>query len=767
MPVERPTFHESWYRVADLHPRLRNTVQISRQHFRGQPWHVVQDHSNNAFFRLAEPAYRFVGLLDGKRTVGEAWTLANEQLGDEAPTQGEAIQLLGQLYTSNLLMAEVPADTHTLFARYKKRKQREIAGYFMNIMFARLPIFDPDRFLNRWLPLLGWIFSPVGLVVWLVLVGVGVYSVGQYPGWADKIRSPANGLLSPDNLILLYVAFACIKACHEMGHAISCKKFGKQSGTGGEVHIIGIMFLVFTPIPYVDASSSWALTNKWHRAIVGAAGMWVELAIAAIAAVVWTNTADGAVLHNFAYNVMFVAGFSTLAFNANPLLRYDGYYILSDLLEIPNLAQRGNEYIYYLVKRYVWNVRFARNPAHGRSERVYLFVYAIASFCMRMFVTISIMFYLTAVLNGVLIILATGMAIAGLITWAVVPVARYIHYVTTNGELYRVRARAVLTSAAAVAAAVVTIGVIHFPDRARAQGVVEPATDGAKEIYIEGEGPVVTVQPEPHAPQGLDTIAERLAMPYALKGDTIMVVDDHVLRSEKSEITTRIELWEIQRRAARTKGDTNAEQLAESTLAILQENQRDLDRQLASLTVKAPLNGVFIAPTLRTKRAAYLKKNDDLGLVADLHHLIIRAAITNDLSATLSGELKDPTKRKVQIRVAGRPDILFTGDIFAFAPAGSKQLPSPALGYQVGGTLNTAPNDQHGTTATEHFFEVRIDHLTLQEAPPEVREMFKNTSDIPLLPGQRVVVRFEMAPKPLAVQGWTKLRQVFQKRFQL
>ena len=182
--IERLTFHESWYRVAELHPRLRTTVQISRQHFRGQPWHVVQDHTNNAFFRLAEPAYRFVGLLDGRRTVADAWKMTNEQLGDDAPTQGEAIQLLGQLYTANLLQAEVTADTHSLFQRYKKRRQREVTSYLMNILFARLPIFDPDAFLERWLPVFGWIFSPVGFFVWIILIGFGIHVHRRRPGMA-------------------------------------------------------------------------------------------------------------------------------------------------------------------------------------------------------------------------------------------------------------------------------------------------------------------------------------------------------------------------------------------------------------------------------------------------------------------------------------------------------------------------------------------------------------------------------------------------------
>jgi len=763
LPVERPTFHESWYRVADLHPRLRSTVQISRQHFRGLPWHVIQDHSNNAFFRLAEPAYRFIGLLDGKRTVGEAWTLSNEQLGDEAPTQGEAIQLLGQLYTSNLLQAEVPADTHTLFARYKKRKQREIASYFMNIMFARIPIFDPDAFLNKWLSLVGWIFSPVGAVIWVAIIALGVWFIAQVPNWPFEITKRANNMLSPDNLLLLYVAFAMIKACHEMGHAISCKKFGKQSGTGGEVHIIGIMFLVFTPIPYVDASSSWALTNKWHRAIVGAAGMWVELAIASVAAMVWANSSDSSVIHNFAYNIMFVAGFSTIVFNANPLLRYDGYYILSDLLEIPNLAQRGKEYIYYLVKRYAWNVRFARNPAHTPAEKFWLFIYAIASFIMRIFVTLSIMFYLTSVLNGTLIILAAGMTIAGLITWAVVPVGKFIHYLATDGELQRVRPRAVLSSGLVIAALLVTLGGVRFPDRARVQGVVEPDTGNLKELYSGGDGLVQTLNMEPHAAKGNDILIERLAMPYTLKGDTLMQLENPDLQKRQlGQLQAELKRLRVQLNKTYSD-DPRAAPLVQSQVASVEELIRMKQEQIDNLTLKSPLTGVLITPDMDIKRFGYVKRSDRIGLVADLHHLIIRAATTNDLAATLYGE----GKRHVEIRVQGRADILLTGDIFDFAPAGSKQLPSPALGYQMGGELNTAPDDQHGTKTTENFFEVRIGNLKLVSAPPDIALKYDNTSDVPLLPGQRVVVRFDMPPKPLAVQAWTKLRQVFQKRFQM
>jgi putative peptide zinc metalloprotease protein len=764
--IERPTFHESWYRVEGLHPRLRTTVQISRQHFRGQPWHVVQDHTNNAFFRLAEPAYRFVGMLDGRRSVADAWKLVNEQLGDDAPTQGEAIQLLGQLYTANLLQAEVPADAHTLFARYKKRRNREVSSYLMNIMFARVPIVDPDAFLERWIKLLGWIFAPAGFVVWMILLCLGIYAIAQLPEWPSRLMKSAGNVLDPENLIWLYVAFAVIKACHEMGHAISCKKFGRQSGTGGEVHIIGIMLLVFTPVPYVDASSSWALTNKWHRAIVGAAGMWVELGIASVAARVWANSNESggyAWVHAFAYNVMFVASFSTVVFNANPLLRYDGYYILSDLLEIPNLAQRANDYIYYLVKRYVWNVRFARNPAYSTAEQGWLFWYAIASFLMRTLVSFSIMFYLASVLNGALIVLATAMAIAGIVTWVLVPVGKFVHYLATSGELSRVRTRAVATTLLFAGALFVAVGVIRVPHRVRAQGVIEPAE--MQELFAGMDGFVQTVPTlESHSMAQTSTQpGDILAMPMVKKGALLVGEESPQLAAQKASlVAVRVEKM-VERNVAAQNKDLGKAKLLDDQIDSLDEQIGQLDDQINDLQLKSPITGVFVAPEMESKQYAYLKRGDRVGLVADLHHLIVRAAATNELG----GPLENEASRRVEIRVNGRPDILLTGTITRAVPSGTNELPSPALGYQVGGEFNTAPDDRNGTKTVENFFEIRIDALTLEKGPAPMMAAYAKTHVVPLYAGQRVVVRFDLKDKPIAAQLWTALLQLFQKKFKI
>ena len=222
MAVQRPTFSENWYRVAQLKPALRTVVQTYRQNYRGRMWHVLRDPSNNQFFRLDDAGYHFIGMLDGNRSVAQVWEACNQQLGDSAPTQGEAIQLLGQLFTSNLLQCEMTADSQSMFERYRKRIRREIGGYLMNLLFMRIPLFDPERILQRWVGLFRWCFSPVGMLAWLALLGI---AVSQITGQWSQLSAGADPqlMLRPENLLLLYLGFGIIKVIHEFGHG-----FGQQ-----------------------------------------------------------------------------------------------------------------------------------------------------------------------------------------------------------------------------------------------------------------------------------------------------------------------------------------------------------------------------------------------------------------------------------------------------------------------------------------------------------------------------------------------------------
>ena len=728
MPIDRPTFSESWYRVAGLRPRLRSTVQVYRQHFRGRMWHVLQDPTNNQFYRLNPAAYQFMAMLDGRRTVAEVWRICNEQLGDEAPTQGEAIQLLGQLYTSNLLAAELPPDAEGLLHRYRKRRVREVQGYVMNLLFIRIPLIDPDRFLDRWVNIFGQVFTKYGLALWLVLISVGLYFLA---GRTGELASRASNVFNPANLPFLYLGLVVAKVFHEFGHAFACKMFGRQAG-GGEIHVMGVMFLVFMPLPYVDASSAWAFRSKWHRAIVGAAGMFVELAIAAIAAVIWAITAEGTTVHAICYSVMFIASVSSLLFNGNPLLRYDAYYILSDLLGIPNLAQRSKEYIYYLVKRHVWNVRQARSPAHTRGERVWFVFYGIASTVYRTFIFAVILLFLTDRLPKPLAILAIGFGLAAVFTWICIPLGKFIRYLATSAELARVRPRAAASTLICLVVIFVGIGLIRVSDHRRVEGIIEPIRMAI--VHAEADGFVENFLPS---------------------GQRVSPAGPHLLQCENPELKAKYERLLAERRhltarwrIAQTQEPAAAQILTEQIAALDEQIIRAKER-LASLSLHAPLAGMWVSPDIDRIKGGYIHRGDRVGLVADLEDVIVRATADQQSAAILIAEAYP----NVEIRIKGRPDMQVSGRILRILPAGQEHLPSAALGYAAGGTMQTALDDQQGTKSAERFFEIYV-------APDE-------TTDFRLLSGQRVVVRFETPAKPLLLQWWRSLLQLLQRRFHI
>ena len=256
--MDRKLFSESWHRVAAQSIRLRPSVRVRKQFFRGEQWYVANDLYGDQFFRFRPEAWDFIARLDGTQTVDEVWEQCLETKGGAAPGQTEAIQILSSLYQSNLIVSDFPADVTQLFERQKKRHAREWKARLFGIFFLRIPLFDPDAFLTRTMSYLRPLFSIPGAVCWLLLVGSALGVVVS--NW-EKLSNGRQGVLDPSNLPVLFVAFVIAKLVHELGHGYAVKRFG------GEVHVMGITFLVFTPIPYVDATAAWAFRERWKRCL--------------------------------------------------------------------------------------------------------------------------------------------------------------------------------------------------------------------------------------------------------------------------------------------------------------------------------------------------------------------------------------------------------------------------------------------------------------------------------------------------------------------
>jgi putative peptide zinc metalloprotease protein len=332
---------------------------------------VVKDPVSGQMYRFAEGHYTLLTRFDGKRTVAEIIREFVQRDSRNPEQLSELDSFIGQLIRTGLL---IPAGTGnadrmlqraaTHRARYRKNR--------WNILYVKLPAFDPDRLLTRFQPALRFIFEPAGMLAFslLVLLAIvmGVLSFRGVSTQSELLHFRA--FFNMANLFWLWFALGLTKILHEFGHALSCKHFG------GECHEMGIVLMMFTPCLYCDVSDVSTFQSKWHRIFVSAAGIYVELAIASIATLVWCGTLGG-IVHNIAFALMAFCSVNTLLVNANPLMRFDGYYILSDLLEIPNLRQKAQQYFQQFVMDRLGLGATAPKPPvpHGR-----IFIaYAVAS----------------------------------------------------------------------------------------------------------------------------------------------------------------------------------------------------------------------------------------------------------------------------------------------------------------------------------------------------------------------------------------------------
>ncbi len=723
MAKQRSTFSEHWYRVAGLKMRLIPAVRTHKQFFRERSWHILQSPVNQEFFRLEDAGYAFVALLNGKRTVADAWRIANDRYGDDAPTQGEAIQLLGQLYQSNLIQANLPPDAENLFNRFRKRRSREMQSAAMGFLFPRFRLWDPDAFLNRWAGFAGWAFGWPGLAVWLGLVLIGLSSLA---GRGGELFDQTSSILGVGNLPFLYAAFVLAKALHEAAHGFACKMLGRREGDAGQVHDVGIMLLVLTPAPYVDASSSWAFRSKWRRMAVAAAGVWAELALAAVAAMVWAATGVGSAVHAVAYNLMFVARVSTVLFNGNPLLRYDAYYALCDLLEMPNLATRAQQYMHYLVKRHIWGVAAARHSAKGAREKAFFAAYYLASTLYRLFLLAGILL----VVSELAFFAGVAMAAVSLAMWFALPAYKLCRYLITSPELAKVRLRAVGTTLAAFLAVGWPVAATPVPDRFRIEGVAEAGADEG--VHAGSPGFLREVLPSDSPVVGGETV--------------VAVLENPALESEWRKLNAREKEIQARLRMAEATNPSEAQAMVELLAAVRQEKAR-VERLRRELLVRAAQDGLWVAPRLANFIGMYIEQGQRLGEVLNLDRMQIRSFPgQNEAVSLMTGARKD-----IELMVKGRPDLRTTGHISQILPAGRKELPTPALGFPAGGETAVDMDDPEGATSAEHVFEIKVD--------------IAGASGWSLLMGQVVVIRFATDDKPIFEQAWRALRQIMQRRY--
>jgi putative peptide zinc metalloprotease protein len=363
-------------------PRLRPELEPIEQMYDGLPYWVIKDPLALRYYRFSREEYFIIDLLRREVTVEELKQAHQREFKGEFLSNKDLGSFISSLLQNNLLMRTDLDRDDLLYQSGKKRRRKMFLSKISNFLFFRIPVYDPDMLFERMIPYLRFIWTKTFFIFYLTLLSVAVILV--IDRWHDFSTMFQKHFFTLYNLPIMIGVIWVIKGLHEFGHGLTCKNYG------GECHELGWLFLVFTPFLYCNVTDSWTFTEKRHRFLVTAAGMMTELIFAAVAAVAWYYTDAPSFTHMLAFNVVVACSISTVLFNVNPLLKFDGYYMLMDYIEVPNLRQRASKFVNSLLVRLV----LGGHSHEAREEHRFRFMfpfYSVAAFLYRWFITVMIL----------------------------------------------------------------------------------------------------------------------------------------------------------------------------------------------------------------------------------------------------------------------------------------------------------------------------------------------------------------------------------------
>lgn len=665
-------FSPSWYRVADLKPHLRRHSALHRHVYRGRVWYVLHDRINGQFHRFTPEAYELIGRMDGRRTLQEIWEEACGILGDHMPTQQDVIDLLGQLHQANAIQADRTADIAELDGRRSRGRRERLVKRLMSPLGFKLPLWDPDPFLERTKRFVMPLFSKAGLWAWLVVVAIGA-ALAAFNAWAffDNV---ADRALALENVLMMVLIYPLVKAVHELGHAYAVKRWG------GEVREIGLMFLIFYPVPYTDASDSTALRDKWQRVVVGSAGIMVELFLASVAMLVWVLVEPG-VVRAVAANVVLLAGVSTPLFNGNPLLRFDAYYVLSDMIEVPNLAKRSTSQIAWLLKHYVLRLKNAVSPAWSGREGAWLAVYAVLSFAYRIFILLAVSLAVTshyAVLGGLIACWAIYMTI-------VAPLWRVLRAPQVDGAMRQAKGRIYGAVAGATALLLVVLFVIPAPWSTAVQGVV----------WVEDRA-IVRAGDDGFLKDIAATPGSRVAA-----GQLLVKLDNPLTEARLSALQAQHDQIQMQMLAAFDRPEEALMQ--DSSLQALETEQQLAVDRAEGLRPRSAVSGEFLLPRASDAIGKHYRRGERIGFIADPAHMIVVLLVPEEHIVPVR-----QAGTEVFVRFVTDADRAVEGRIVRITPEPQGELPSAVLATEGGGPFAPDPRANDPLRSFSKFYRVDV-----------------------------------------------------------
>lgn len=705
-------FSDQWYRVAQRRPRLRANVHVRRHVYRGERWYLLTDEGTDRSFRIDAAAYAFIGRCDGSATAQQLWDGVAATLGDDAPSQGALLRLMVRLQSAGLLHFDRQTDIASLFPTRRERLVQR--GQKLNPLGFRIRLGSPARILHALAPLGPLLFRPAVFWLWACAVtAAAVIAVLE----ADALSAHAGKVFGQaDRLWLLWLIYPPVKFLHEIAHGLAIRRWH------GEVREWGLAMLMLMPVPYVDASSATGFRHRHRRAAVSAAGIMTELLIAAAALAVWLAVQPGPT-RDVALAVMLVCSFSTLLVNGNPLLRFDGYFVLTDLLELPNLATRSAQWWRGCLRRHIQCLPSADELVPAPGETAWLIAYQPLSWLYRVVLMAGIVLWLGGIVPWV------AFAVGAWFFWLLLlrPLVAALRALSDPHlpESARLRSRAL--GAALVAALGLGLFATPVPDVTVADGVawlpdeahVRNETAGFVAEVVRGEGDAVKA------------------------GDLILRLEDDVLAGERTRLAKELDGLRTALFDKLRADPVTAGQIARRITQAEREFGR-LQQQLDGLAVRARKDGILSLPRAADLHGRHLPRGEQIGAILDGSPARVRVVVPDGEATRLHG------LRAITVQLAEARGTALAARIDGQLPGARRHLPAPALGRPAGGRQDVDPSDPQGLASLAAVVWVDL-------VVPEWPQRFS---------GGRAWVRFEHPDRPLAAQLWRKLRQLVLGRFE-
>lgn len=573
--------------------RLRNELRIKPGNFADGPCYVIEDPLNSRFFRIGVREYELVRRL----SLGPAEALRelNTHFPHEPLTPEEADTIIRWLAGEGLL-----AGSATLPRQNAQPAMRR----WLNPLIFKIPLVNPNQWLERHLHQLRWLVTGPVRWLWLVMVLSGLTIVlFQF----DSLLRASAGVFYQSNWVSLALIWVVSKYVHEFFHALLCKHYG------GSVFEAGIILILFIPVGYVDATSSWRFENKRQRVEVALAGMAIEIFLASVALWIWLLSND-AVIRDVMFNVFFIAGVTTVLFNANPLMRFDGYFALADILDRPNLYSGGRRYVHHLIARYLFGFSEADTAAADAPQSVR--VYGVLAACWRVTVIIGLLIAASLLFHGAGLVLAilAGIGIAMQLRREWQP-----HFgACTRGEGMQAIARAMLIVVSVWLAAVL----LSWPQSIRAPAIVQQAGASAVRSPADAFVREVTVD----------------AGQIVAAGDVLLRLTSADTELELTEQRLALQQVELEMLALRQRNDVSAAKRVAEQHSALSNKVVSLQQEIASFTVTAPHDGVVADTDPAAKTGLFVNSGDVLLHVIDRTNVRISATFDErEVAALTSG----------------------------------------------------------------------------------------------------------------------------------